>query len=115
MCRGPVGARGLFTLQQMLVRRVNGIVEAVSDTSTAANTPTAKFSGKLRHLVRDETDPTEAPAGSIGEPALSPEQVGKSVFEIATFDHPVHHANTLTSGGISPLPERAKPKGRTSQ
>jgi NAD(P)-dependent dehydrogenase (short-subunit alcohol dehydrogenase family) len=36
-------------------------------------------------------------------PALTPEQVGKSVLEIATAAHPVHHANTLTAAGISPL------------
>ncbi|MET8875299.1 SDR family oxidoreductase [Nocardia sp. NPDC004604] len=39
---------------------------------------------------------------SLG-PALTPEQVGKSVLEIATAEHPVHHTNTLTSAGISPL------------
>ncbi|WP_431958723.1 SDR family oxidoreductase [Nocardia lijiangensis] len=36
-------------------------------------------------------------------PALTPEQVGKSVLEIATAERPVHHANLLTSAGISPL------------
>jgi hypothetical protein len=36
-------------------------------------------------------------------PALTPEQVGRSVLEIATATGPIHHANTLTAAGISPL------------
>lgn len=35
-------------------------------------------------------------------PALTPEQVGKSVLELATTDH-AHHAYTLTAAGIAPL------------
>jgi hypothetical protein len=29
--------------------------------------------------------------------------VGSAVLEIATAEHPVHNANTLTAAGISPL------------
>ncbi len=36
-------------------------------------------------------------------PVLTPEQVGASVLAIATAAEPVHHANTLTAAGISPL------------
>ncbi|MBF6166388.1 SDR family oxidoreductase [Streptomyces gardneri] len=36
-------------------------------------------------------------------PSLTPEQVGKSVLEIATAEHPIHPANTLTAAGMSPL------------
>ncbi|WP_216901402.1 SDR family NAD(P)-dependent oxidoreductase [Nocardia alni] len=36
-------------------------------------------------------------------PALTPEQVGKAVLELATAAEPVHHANTLTAAGMSPL------------
>ncbi|WP_280254213.1 SDR family NAD(P)-dependent oxidoreductase [Nocardia abscessus] len=36
-------------------------------------------------------------------PPLTPEQVGSAVLEIATAEHPVHYANTLTAAGISPL------------
>ncbi len=39
---------------------------------------------------------------SLG-PALTPEQVGESVLRIATTQQPVHHANTLTSAGMTPL------------
>jgi NAD(P)-dependent dehydrogenase (short-subunit alcohol dehydrogenase family) len=39
---------------------------------------------------------------SLG-PALSPEQVGKSVLQIATGEGGHHHANALTSAGLSPL------------
>jgi NAD(P)-dependent dehydrogenase (short-subunit alcohol dehydrogenase family) len=39
---------------------------------------------------------------SLG-PVLTPEQVGKSVFEIASAEQPVHRAYTLTSAGLSPL------------
>ncbi len=36
-------------------------------------------------------------------PVLTPEQVGKAVLELATAADPVHHANTLTAAGMSPL------------
>ena len=36
-------------------------------------------------------------------PVLTPDQVGRSVLSILTATEPVHHANTLTAAGISPL------------
>jgi NAD(P)-dependent dehydrogenase (short-subunit alcohol dehydrogenase family) len=36
-------------------------------------------------------------------PPLTPEQVGRSVLQIADGNHPDHHAYLLTSAGLSPL------------
>lgn len=36
-------------------------------------------------------------------PVLTPEEVGKSVVELATSEHPDHHAYLLSAAGLSPL------------
>jgi len=39
----------------------------------------------------------------LSGPPLTPEQVGRSVLQIADGNHPDHHAYLLTSAGLSPL------------